>query len=160
MMNASKPTKSAHPLYPSEQAFLWLPGFAGPERPYCSYNEYREHPGGFDKRRYDFLPSRDENGAFYITPFPVSPETHISWHTNVVPPYPYHPVPILRTLSEDELDELGRRVHAMVEQGEDSSDDVQAALRNQHKTLILAALAEMKLLGCTAMRRSDAARTA
>lgn len=159
-MNARKPTKSAHPLFQAEQPFLWLPGFAGPERPYCSYNEYRDHPGGFDKRRYEFLPSRDENGAPYITPYPVSPGTHISWHTNTVPPFPYHPVPIVRTLSTNELEELGRRVCRLMDSPSDVSDDAQAVLRNQYKTLILVALAEMKLLGPVETGGSAHARTA
>lgn len=145
-LNAVNRTRSAHPLFPSTQAFLWLPGFAGDERPYCSHNEFREHPGGFDKRRYEFLPVQDENGAFFIPPFPVSPETYISWHTNVTPPYPYHPVPVARTLTTGEMEELGERVIRLLGENPDSFPDARAVLRNEHKSTVVAGLAGMKLL--------------
>lgn len=84
-LNAGKRTESAHPLFPGNQVFLWLPGFTGNERPYCTYNEFQEHTATFDQRRLDLHPKEDENGAPYIPPFPVSSETNISWHTNVTP---------------------------------------------------------------------------
>lgn len=145
-LNVGKRTRSAHPLFPSTQAFLWLPGFSGDERPYCTYNEFRDHPGGFDRRRSDFLPLQDENGASYIPPFPVSPETHISWHTNLTPPYPYHPVPVARTLTSDEIEELGERVIRLQRENPDAFPDARDILWNEHKSSVLAALAEMELL--------------
>lgn len=144
--NAGKRTESAHPLFPANQVFLWLPGFTGNERPYCTYNEFPEHPAAFDRRRLELLPTEDENGASYIPPFPVSSETHISWHTNVTPPYPYHPVPLAHTLSRAELEDLGYSVMRMIDDDPDSHSDAQWVLRNEYKSFVLAALAQMHLL--------------
>ena len=144
--NADRTTPSAHDLFPADQVFLWLPGFAGDERAYCTYNEFRETQVGISQRRFHLLPEQDDNGASYVPPFPVSRETHITWHTNVRPPYPYHPVPLARSLSQDELTELGRKVIELLGEGPQAHADPAAVLRNQNKTYIFAALAGMGLL--------------
>ncbi|GAA5126446.1 hypothetical protein JIN84_15500 [Luteolibacter yonseiensis] len=144
---ASDPTiPSAHDLFPSSQAFLWLPGFAGEERAYCTYNEFRDTPLSVNQRRFHLLPEQDDNGAPYVPPFPVSRETHICWHTNVRPPYPYHPVPLARSLSPEEFADLGRKVTELAGENPAAYPDPVAVLRNQNKTYILAALAGMGLL--------------
>jgi hypothetical protein len=149
--NANLTTPSAHDLFPADQVFLWLPGFAGDERAYCTYNEFRDTPLAISQRRFHFLPEQDANGASYAPPFPVSRETHISWHTNVRPPYPYHPVPMARTLSEEELTELGRKVIELLGEDAQAYPAPVTVLRNQNKTYILAALAGMGLLADRAL---------
>ncbi len=149
MTIAAKPTditESAHPLFPPEQAFLWLPGFPGEERPYCSYNHFRQQPMAYDEGRSILTPIQDGNGAFYAPPFPVSRETHISWHTHVTPPFPYHPVPLARTLSAEEISHLEKRVRVLLGDAAFTGPQGSTALRNEFKCRILVALAEMKLL--------------
>lgn len=73
-------------------------------------------------------------------------DSHISWHTNVTPPYPYHPVPVVHPLTAEELDELGLAVIRMMEEALDLWPDPRLILRNSHKSYILAALAGMGLL--------------
>ncbi|MES2657983.1 MAG: hypothetical protein V4689_05165 [Verrucomicrobiota bacterium] len=141
----SKPVRPAHPLYPADQALLWLPGLSGDEAAYCSYNEFRADPS-YDRRRYNLLPECDRNGAHYIPPYPVSNETHISWHTNVSPPYPYHSVPLARTLSQEELADLGSTVIHLMKRSPKGWPDPVKVLRNDNKTFVLAALARMNLL--------------
>lgn len=137
---------SAHPLFPPEQAFLWLPGFDGEEEPYCTYNEFRAHPAAFDIRRFNHLPTQDEDGVSYIPPYPVSPETYISWHTNVNPPYPYHPIPLLRPLVADELIALGRAVLKLTGKNKADCPDPVRILTNAHKSAILSGLTDLGLL--------------
>ena len=47
------------------------------------------------------------------TRFAVSPETYIAWHTDVSPAFPFHPVPILRELSDAEMFDLTRHVERL-----------------------------------------------
>lgn len=145
-MSHSQPPQSAHPLFPADQVLLWLPGFSGVERPYCTYNESREHPGAHNTGPFPLLPECDGKGAPFIPPFPVSSGTYITWHTHVTPPYPYHPVPLERTLSVGEMEDLGRRVIRLLGEDEDAFDDPRAVLRNEFKFHILAVLAAMELL--------------
>lgn len=145
ILNAPYQSRSAHSLFPPDQAFLWLPGFCGEQSPYCTYNEFRADRL-HDNRRFYMLPEVDENGAHYIPPYPVSLETHISWHTQVNPPFPYHPVPINRTLNSDELKELGRNVMILLDINPSPDADPLAVLINDHKPYVLAALAQMDLL--------------
>jgi hypothetical protein len=144
-LHTTKIIRSAHNLFPPDQALLWLPGLAGDETPYCTYNEHRADLR-YDNRRSDWMPEQDQNGATYIPPYPVSNETHIAWHTNVCPPYPYHPVPLVRTLSALELSELGRNVTELLGEKPDAHADPVKVLRNDHKPYVLAALARMGLL--------------
>ncbi len=140
-MNEIQRTRSAHPLFPSDQAFLWLPGFAGDMRPYCTYN-VQSHADGPDSQPTD----HDGNGARFMPPFPVSPETHILWHTNITPAFPFHPVPVTRTLSPGEMVELAQRVIRLLGESEDRFADARTVLRNDYKFHILAMLSEMGLL--------------
>jgi len=157
-LHSADPTiPSAHDLFPPDQVFLWLPGFSGDERAYCTYNEFRDTPSAVNPRRFHLLPEQDDNGASYVPPFPVSRETHIMWHTNVRPPYPYHPVPLARSLSPDELAELGRKVIGLLVEKPEAHPDPMNVLRNQNKTYILAALAGMGLLSDRTMAFRPAA---
>lgn len=143
-MNATyQSDRSTHTLYPSSQPFLWLPGFSGEEHPYCTYNNEPAECNGSDP---EAPPSRDEKGARYAPPFPVSTETQVSWHTDVTPPYPYHPIPVAHTLSDRELDELGRNVIHLLEEASDTVPDLRQALRNCYKSHIVVALSRMGLL--------------
>jgi len=139
-------SRTAHPLFPADQAFLWLPGFSGEHSPYCTYNEFRADPPAGDHRRFNRLPEHDSNGARFIPPYPVSRETHIAWHTNVNPPYPYHPVPLRHSLSAGELEELARTVSALMNERAGIDGNPLAVLNNNHKSYILTALATMGLL--------------
>lgn len=163
MTIAAKPIErihSAHPLFPPEQAFLWLPGFAGDERPYCSYNEYREGPTAYDNERSALRQTQDPNGAFYAPPFPVSRETHICWHTHVTPPFPYHPIPITRTLSAEEISNLEKRVRVLLGDAAFIAPAAGTVLRNEFKCRILVALAEMKLLPAPPTEKPETLRPA
>lgn len=144
-MNEMPRTRSAHPLFSSDQAFLWLPGFAGDMRPYCTYNAFRS-PDGLEIHSSSFQPDHDGNGACFMPPFPVSVETHIAWYTNVTPAFPFHPVPLTRTLAVEEMDHLGWRVISMLGEKEENFQDPKAVLRNDYKFHILAVLADMDLL--------------
>lgn len=136
----------AHPLFPADQAFLWLPGLPGTQAAHCTYNESRGIPGSREYRRTSRRPLHDENQVCYAPPFSVSSETCIAWHTNVTPPFPFHPIPISRTLSTAEMEGLGRRVHFLANQNADECTNPLQILRNDRKCYVLAALAEMGLL--------------
>lgn len=136
----------SHPLFPSDQVFLWLPGLPGEQLAHCTYNEACGIPGSPDFRRANRLPLLDENQVSYALPFPVSSATSIAWHTNVIPPFPFHPIPIARSLSATEMECLGRRVHFLAYQDADDCTNPLQILRNDRKCYVLAALAEMGLL--------------
>jgi hypothetical protein len=136
----------AHLLFPPDQAFLWLPGLPGDQVAYCTYNESRCNPESVESRRMSRKPDRDENQALYAPPFRVSTATSIAWHTNVTPPFPFHPVPIARSLSAAELKTLGRRVLSLANPDTDQHGDPLQFLRNDRKCLVFAALAEMGYL--------------
>lgn len=132
------PYHSAHHLFAPNQIFLWLPGLPGEQCAFCSYN----WAGGHDSV-LSFTSSRDSNEALYSPPYPVSQETYVCWQTNVQPPFPFHAIPIVRSLSIFELKEIGRCVLALAEE----TGDPIAVLRNDRKTAILVILAKMGLLG-------------
>lgn len=140
------PSRSpAHRLYSPDQAFLWLPGFEGEKEPYCTFNEFCGSPLAMDFRRMNRFPAVDESGTCFAPPYPVSNETFICWHTNVCPPYPYHPVPILRPLTIREFVFLGSIVMELTGNRLDTSNPTRF-LTNRHKAVILVGLAEMELL--------------
>ena len=85
----------AHPLFPVSQPILWLPGLPGPRSAFCSYNRLGE--------------GRARKGSL-SAPFSVSPASFISWHTDLSPALPFHPVPISRLLSHQELERLSHLV--------------------------------------------------
>lgn len=117
----------AHPLFPVSQPILWLPGLPGPRPAFCSYNRLRE-----GKSRKDSLSA----------PFPVSPASFISWHTDLSPALPFHPVPISRLLSNLELERLSHLV--ILELGILPEHGLPLhVLRSDAKTAIYRALAAM-----------------
>ena len=138
--------KSAHPLFPPDQVFLWLPGLPGDQVAHCTYNECRDNQDPSVSRRGRRLPVRDTNHASFAPPYRVSAESFIAWHTGVTPPFPFHPVPIARTLGAAELEALGRRVHLLVTNNADAPSNPLQVLRNSCKCFVLAALAEMGYL--------------
>lgn len=148
-------TRTAHPLFPVDQAFLWLPGFTGEhEHPYCTLqNESVEDPCPGDIEL-----SGIHDSIYQVPPFPLNGDSHISWHTNVTPPYPYHPVPVVHPLTAEEMDELGIAVIRMLEEAVDGWPDPRLVLRNSHKPYILAALAGMGLLQRIAPENIEPAR--
>lgn len=139
---------SAHPLFPRTQAFLWLPGFSGHAVPFCSYN-YRWDSDEAEKGTVA------ESGEVPLHPaYPVSQESFIAWNTTVVPPFPYHPVPVTRPLTAVEIAELGEKVAEACLQA--SMEGVHP-VRNENKHVILMLLARMGLL---ASRTEDISRVA
>ena len=136
----------AHPLYPVEQVFLWLPGLPGAERPYCTYNAALESPNLSEFRVYEPADHHDENGALHSPQYPINPGTYICWHLHTSPPIPFHGVPITHSLSTQEMSELAQRV--LISTGEDPSlhPDPRALLRNDRKCFILASLSRMGVL--------------
>jgi hypothetical protein len=132
----------AHPLFPAEQAFLWLPGFRGGRLAYCTHNRMPAAGSTLDSLYPNQL-GRDENGASYSPLFPVSKETYISWHLNVTPPFPYHAVPIARTLSSAELLELAKRVIALREEKLQDYPQPLQVLTNENKIFIYLSLTAM-----------------
>lgn len=145
--DAAPGAASAHPLYSPEQAFLWLPGLPGEEQPFCSYNAAPRKPKDAKEGR-DEEPARDANGAPLVPPYSVSQETFIAWDTRHQPHFPYHPLPIARTLSTDEFTDLGNRVTDILGYSEDAPlrPTPLEVLKDENKEEILAALSEMGLL--------------
>jgi hypothetical protein len=139
----SENVKPAHPLFPPHQVFLWLPGLPGEKLPYCTYNERLLEPNSEMVFMHDS--DRDDNSARYSPPYPVSRQTYISWHSDTNPPFPYHAVPIARSLSAEEMKELARRVILMLEEKPSNYPELLRALTNQNKIYIYLALAEMGL---------------
>lgn len=144
--SAAVAIEPAHLLFPPDQAFLWLPGLPGDQVAYCTYNESRGNPESTESRGMSRMPDRDENQALFAPPYRVSTATYIAWHTDVTPPFPFHPVPIARSLSAAELKTLGRRVLALANHNTDQHVDPLQFLRNNCKCLVFAALSEMGFL--------------
>ena len=142
--------KSAHPLFPPDQVFLWLPGLPGEQVAHCTYKEARDFYESSGGRR----PRCDKNRANFAPPYQVSSETYTSWHTDVTPPFPFHPIPIARTLSIAELADLGRRVHFLATNIADMPGNPLQLLRNNRKCFVLAVLAEMGYLAGSVLRPS------
>lgn len=136
----------AHPLYPVDQVFLWLPGFPGEERPYCTYNAAQGTSASAGVRLYQAERLHDKNGAFYSPLFPINLGTYICWHLHVSPPFPFHGLPITRSLSAEEMGELAQRVLLACEQDPATCPDPLSLLRNDRKCFILASLSVMGLL--------------
>jgi hypothetical protein len=136
----------AHPLYPVDQVFLWLPGFPGKERPYCTYNAAQGISVASGTQLYQAERLHDGNGAFYVPRFAINPGTYICWHLHTSPPVPFHGVPVTRSLSAAEMDKLAQRV--LLTSGENPAmyPDPLVLLRNEWKSFILASLSRMGLL--------------
>ena len=136
----------AHPLYPVDQVFLWLPGLPGKERPYCTYNAAHGTSASAGARLYQPEHLHDWNGAFYSPLFPINPGTYICWHLHVSPPIPFHGLPITRSLSLADMGELAQRVLLASEEDPAACSDPLSLLRNDWKCFILASLSWMGLL--------------
>ena len=151
--------ESAHPLFPAEQAFLWLPGLPGDEAPYCTYNECRGDRSGAEERWINGLMLRDERGACYAPPYPVSRETHIMWRTNISPPFPYHAVPVTRSLSHEEIQEVACAVRRLLDADSKTDSAPVAILRNDCRDQILVVLSSFGLLasrpGCDTREKAN-----
>ena len=147
-----KSVRSAHPLFPSHQVFLWLPGLPGPELPFCSCNEAPDLTN--EDTAFPNEALHDSEGNLYAPPFPVSHRTYVSWHTHVVPPVPFHPVPIKRFLSIAEMEGLARKVLEVSGHQLSGNSHLLSILRNQYKSYILCFLAHMGVLeGVTPHRK-------
>ncbi len=138
-LNRQSVSASAHPLFPKSQAFLWLPGFSGHALPFCSYNYRWDSNGELSAKQ----PVAENGDAPLHPPYPVSQETFIAWNTTVVPPFPYHPVPVVRPLSAVEIGELGKKVAQVCLETEIAGVHT---VRNENKHVILTLLAQMGLL--------------
>jgi hypothetical protein len=79
-------------------------------------------------------------------PYPVSPLTSISWHADCIPAFPFHPVPIPRSMSVAELVDLARRVRALAGEKEDEDPQSLGSLPIGRKALVYQALAAMGIL--------------
>lgn len=140
-----KATPVAHPLYPADQVFLWLPGLSSVELPFCSCNH--EAPciaiasGDFPDESL-----HDGEGNLHAPPFPVSHSTFVSWHTHVTPPVSFHPVPIKRFLSIAEMEDLARQVLEVSGRELSGNAHLLSILRNEYKCYILCFLSRMGLL--------------
>lgn len=149
-----KATPSAHPLFPSHQVFLWLPGLPGPELPFCSCNEAPDTLATDEMSAFPNDTLHDSEGNLYAPPFPVSHRTFVSWHTHVTPAVPFHPVPITRFLSIAEMEELARKVLNVSGEQLSRNAHLLSMLRNQYKSYILCFLARMGVLeGVTPHRK-------
>ncbi|MEO7099344.1 MAG: hypothetical protein ABI162_08275 [Luteolibacter sp.] len=141
--------KPAHLLFPAEQVFLWLPGLPGDEVPYCTYNECRGDRSAVEDRWVNGVMLLDERGACYAPPYPVSRETHIMWHTNISPPFPYHAVPLTRSLSHEEIEEIACAVRGLLDVDSQADAASIAILRNDYKSQIQVVLSSLGLLAST-----------
>lgn len=140
-----KATPGAHPLYPSHQVFLWLPGLPGLELPFCSCNN--EASGiATASEAFPNPALHDDEGNLHAPPFPVSHTTFVSWHTNVTPPVSFHPVPIKRFLSIAEMEDLARQVLEVSGMELSGNTHLLSILRNEYKCYILCFLSRMGLL--------------
>ena len=140
-----KVTPAAHPLYPSDQVFLWLPGLPGLELPFCSCNH--EVPNTVTADGIFMSEDlHDIDGNLHAPPFPVSHRTFVSWHTHVTPPVSFHPVPIKRFLSIAEMENLARKVLEVSGEKLSGNAHLLSILRNEYKCYILYFLARKGLL--------------
>ena len=149
---AQKVTPAAHPLYPSHQVFLWLPGLASGELPFCSCNRAAPEIAVLDGI-FGIENLHDDEGNLHAPPFPVSHCTYISWHTHVTPPVSFHPVPIKRFLSIAEMEDLAHKVLEVSGEKLPGNAHLLSILRNEHKSLILCFLARLGLLECLSSHR-------
>ncbi len=125
---------SAHPLFPVDQAILWLPGIPGHGEPYCSYNEMASPvtTPGRGAARQKMIP--------FAPRHPVSQGTFVSWDLSSSPPLPFHPVPISRALTTRKMRDLATRVGRMAGDDQPTPGKV---LHNARKGLVYCALLEM-----------------
>ena len=145
-LNPTNAGEGAHPLYPVEQVFLWLPGFRGTERPYCTYNAARGISATTGPQLYQPARLHDENGAFYSPLYAINPGSYICWHLHVSPPIHFHGLPITRSLSAADLRELSQLVLLASDEDPSIYSDPLTLLCNDWKCYVLASLSMMGLL--------------
>jgi len=114
--------------------------------PFCSYNEARNTNSRPNATRSRHAPTRDNNGAYFSPPCPISPQSFILWETQVTPPFPFHAIPLKRTLSLEEMQELARQVAQVTGALADDSPSRLSVLRNDFKSYILSILSRMGVL--------------
>jgi hypothetical protein len=149
----NKAAPSAHPLFPADQVFLWLPGLPGPELPFCSCN-VAPVIAVADGQSTDDEELYDSNGNLISPPFPVSHHSYVSWHTHVTPPIPYYPIPLKRFLSIAEMEDVARKVLEVTGAKLSGNCHLLSVLRNEYKCYVLHFLARMGVLaGVTPHRR-------
>jgi hypothetical protein len=139
-------TQGAHPLYPVEQVFLWLPGFRGAGHPYCTYNATRGTSASNGLQLHQSVRHQDENGAFYSPLFPINLGSYVCWHLNVSPPVHFHGLPVIRSLSAADFGELAQQVLLSSEEEPNNYSDPLTLLCNSWKCHVLASLSIMGLL--------------
>ena len=149
-----KAANAAHPLFPSDQVFLWLPGLSGTELPFCSCNEAPDVPVLEGQSSDGQTDPYDSDGNLNSPPFPVSHRTYVSWHTHVTPPVAFFPIPIKRFLSIAEMEGIARKVLEVTGAELSGNSHLLSALRNENKCYILYFLARMGvLMGVSPHRR-------
>lgn len=141
-----KAASAAHPLFPAEQVFLWLPGQPGAELPFCSCNEAPDIPVSEGRPIIEWEERYDSDGNLSSPPFPVSHRTYVSWHTHVTPPVSFHPIPIKRFLSIAEMEDIARKVLEVTGTELPGGSHLLSILRNEYKCYILYFLARMGIL--------------
>lgn len=146
--------QGAHPLYPVEQVFLWLPGFRGTDRPYCTYNAAQGISALVGVQLYQPEQLHDKNGAFYSPLFPINQGSYICWHLHVSPPIHFHGLPITRSLSAADMGELAQQVLLASAEDPATCSDPLSLLCNDWKCYILASLSLMGLLSGSATHRT------
>lgn len=139
-------TKKFHPLFPASQAFLWLPGLAGKEVPFCSYNMRPCDDAEPDVQPLSEADAADANGAPFCPPFQISTRTFVAWDERSWPAFPYYPIPIRRTLAAEEIQQIGRRVLRLV--GLECAPDLDPlqVLKNDYKCYVFAVLSRLEML--------------
>lgn len=145
----------AHPLYPVEQVFLWLPGFRGTDRPHCTYNAAQGISSSVGVQLYQPEQLHDTNGASYSPLFPINQRSYICWHLHVSPPTHFHGVPITRTLSAADMGELAQQVLLASAEDPATFSDLLSVLCNDRKCYILASLSLMGLLSGSPTQRTN-----
>lgn len=141
-----KAVSAAHPLFPSDQVFLWLPGLPGAELPFCSCNEAPNVPVSEGQSSDGQADPYDSDGNLNSPPFPVSHRTYVSWHTHISPPVAFHPVPLTRFLSIAEMEGIARKVLKVTCAELSGNSHLLSVLRNENKCYILYFLARMGVL--------------
>ena len=127
---------SKSPLFPPDQVFLWIPERAGIEIAFCSCIEI---PASGKARAQEPL----HDGERYLdhTPDPR-------------PSLPFHPIPINRFLTPNELHELAREVRQATGQSPMKLSHPLDVLRSENKCYILVFFDRMGLLSGVAPGRS------
>ena len=120
--------------FPPDQVFLWLPASEGEEYAYCSDNHVS--PKAAEKN-----PLETHYPSISLKRF----GSRIQWHMDVSPSS-YHPIPIVHSLSADEMKILSVKVIELLDDPAENPTNSLTILRNDRKSFVLAALAKLGLL--------------